>query len=481
MDATTERDAMTGNLPGAPSGDPRAVPRGFRFFLFASPQLALATLGLPIVIYLPAYYAGPLGLGLAATGLIFMIARFWDVFTDGFLGWAVDRYPTRWGRRRIWMIASTPLMAVSAIAICFPPAGIGTAYLLFWLVFIYIWWTLIHLCHIAWASELSDRYDERSRIQGKVLAVYFSGLLLVLTAPLLAGALIGDTSLEQKVRAMGLYTAVLLPLTVIASVLVARERPPPERGGAPPLGFLEGLRVAARNPALLRLLGVDMLAGLASGTASGLFVYVTAELFRLEGALTLAGITVDPGILLLVTFLGAFLGVPLWLRLSYRIGKHRAVAASAMLGICAFLYTLLMPKESFLWAALFYLLNGIGFGAAPFLDRAMLADVVDLDQSSSGEQRTGFFFALMSMTNKVGYALPVGLLFPALEFAGFDPNGGNRGAPLVWLAAMFVGVPILCKLGIIALTWNFPITRAKQEALRARIAAARQRGQREAP
>ena len=30
------------------------VPSGFRFFLFASPQLALATLGLPIVIYLPA-------------------------------------------------------------------------------------------------------------------------------------------------------------------------------------------------------------------------------------------------------------------------------------------------------------------------------------------------------------------------------------------------------------------------------------------
>ncbi|MFQ3595942.1 MAG: MFS transporter [Sphingomonadaceae bacterium] len=463
MDATVQRDAT--------ARDPRSVPRGFRFFLFASPQLALATLGLPIVIYLPAYYAGPLGLGLVATGLIFMIARFWDVFTDGFLGWSVDRYPTRWGRRRIWMIVSTPLMAICAIAICFPPAGIGPAYLLFWLVFIYIWWTLIHLCHIAWASELSDRYDERSRIQGKILAVYFSGLLLVLTAPLVAGAVLGDTSLEQKVQAMGVYTAVLLPLTVIASVLVARERPPPARGGSAPIGFLSGLRLAFRNPALLRLLGVDMLAGLASGTASGLFVYVTAELFRLEGALMIAGVAVDPGILLLVTFLGAFLGVPLWLRLSYRIGKHRAVAASAMLGILAFLYTLLMPKGDFLWAALFYLLNGVAFGAAPFLDRAMLADVVDLDQTSSGEQRTGFFFALMSMTNKVGYALPVGLLFPALDLVGFDPNGGNAGAPLMWLAAMFVGLPILCKLGIIALTWNFPITRAMQEALRARIEA----------
>lgn len=443
----------------------RDVPGGMRFFLFASPQLALATFGLPIVIYLPAYYAGPLGVGLAATGIIFMLARFWDVFTDGLLGWAIDRFPTRWGRRKVWMLLSAPLMAVSALAVCFPPEGAGAFWLLVWLVILYLWWTLIHLCHIAWAAELSDRYDERSRIQGRVLGVYFLGLLLVLTAPILLSALLGETSLAAKVEAMGLYSAVLIPLTVAAALMVARERPVPPPA-ANPLGFGEGLRIAARNPALLRLLAVDMLAGLASGTASGLFVYVTGELFRLEGTTTVGGMPLDPGILLLVTFAGAFLGVPLWLRLSYRVGKHRAVACAAMLTIAAFVYALLMPKGSFLWAGLFYLLNGIAFGAPPFLDRAMLADVVDLDQSQSGEQRTGFFFALMSMTNKLGYAFPVGLLFPVLAAVGFDPNGGNDANALRWLAALFVGVPIACKLLVIALTWNFPVTRERQEALR---------------
>jgi Na+/melibiose symporter-like transporter len=446
------------------------VPSGFRFFLFASPQLALATLGLPIVIYLPAYYSGPLGLGLATTGFIFMLTRFWDVFTDGLLGWAVDRFPTRWGRRKVWMLISTPLMVIGTVAICFPPKGSGAGYLLFWLTFIYIWWTLIHLCHIAWAAELSDRYDERSRIQSRVLAVYFSGLLLVLTAPILVGAIMGDTGLETKVHAMGIYAAVLLPITVVAAVFMAREKkPPPRRADERPMGFFEGLHLAARNPALLRLLAVDMLAGLAGGTASGLFVYVTTDLFKLQGALTIAGIALDPGALLIFTYAGAFFGVPLWLKLSYRVGKHRAVAASALLTVCGFLYTLVMPKGDFLAAALFYLVNGVAFGAAPFLDRAMLADVVDLDQTQSGEQRTGFFFALMSMTNKIGYALPVGILYPLLELVNFNPNGGNSGAPLMWLAAMFVGVPILCKLLIVALTWNFPITREMQAALRAQL------------
>jgi Na+/melibiose symporter-like transporter len=464
MDAEQRRQIRTAGMD--------AVPGGFRFFLFASPQLALATLGLPIVIYLPAYYAGPLGLGLAATGFIFMITRFWDVFTDGFLGWAVDRFPTRWGRRKVWMLISTPLMVIGTVAICFPPDGAGNAYLLFWLTFIYIWWTLIHLCHIAWAAELSDRYDERSRIQSRVLAVYFSGLLLVLTAPIAVGAIMGDTGLETKVRAMGIYAAVLLPLTVVASVFMAREKPPAPRAATErPMGFVEGLRLAARNPALLRLLGVDMLAGLAGGTASGLFVYVTNELFRLQGALTIAGVALDPGALLIFTYAGAFFGVPLWLKLSYRVGKHRAVSASALLTILAFLYTLVMPKGDFLAAALFYLVNGIAFGAAPFLDRAMLADVVDLDQTQSGEQRTGFFFALMSMTNKIGYALPVGIIFPMLDVIGFNPNGNNDPQAIAWLGAIFVGAPIMFKLLIIGLTWNFPITREMQEALRAQLQA----------
>jgi Na+/melibiose symporter-like transporter len=456
----------------APEIQPEApVPKGWRFFLFASPQLALATLGLPIVIYLPAYYAGPLGLGLTATGLIFMLTRFWDVLTDGLFGWAVDRFPTRWGRRKIWILVSTPLMAISALAICFPPEGAGAAYLAFWLFFIYIWWTLIHICHIAWAAELSDDYDERSAIQGRVLAVYFTGLLLVLTAPIVAGALIGESGLQQKLEAMGVYTAILLPMTVAACLLVARERPaPPRRPQGTETSWGDAMRLVVANPALLRVLGVDLLAGLSNGIASGLFVYVTAELFRLQG-MTVAGVPIDPGIFLLLTFVGALLGVPLWLRLSYRVGKHRAVAGSALLNIAAFATVLLIPPGAWGLFALFYLASGIAFGAPPFLDRAILADVVDLDRTKTGEQRTGLFFALMSMTNKIGYALPVGLLFPALALAGFDPNGANDPQALAALAAMFVGFPILCNLAIVALMWRFPIDREAQARLRASLGA----------
>ena len=465
------------DIPIARSAEPAlagkgAVPKGWRFLLFASPQLALATFGLPIVIYLPAYYAGPLGLGLTVTGLIFMFTRLWDVVIDGVLGWAIDRFPTRWGRRKVWMLVSAPLMAVSAIAICFPPAGSGAGYLLFWLFFIYIWWTLIHLAHIAWAAELTDDYDQRSSVQSKVLLVYFSGLLLVLIAPVVSGALYGEMSLPAKVQAMGIYAAVLLPLTVVASVFILPEPPIPTRiEGAPRMNWRQALALVFGNPALLRVLAVDMLAGLSNGIASGLFVYVTAQLVLLKGSFLVLGVSLDASILLLLTFVGSLIGIPLWLRLSYRIGKHRAVAASALLNIMAFIYVMLVPPGRFELYIVFYLVTGMAFGGPPFLDRAILADVVDLDQTRSGEQRTGLFFALLTMTNKMGYALPVGALFPALALVGFHPEGENTADALRWLAIMFGGLPILCNLGIIAMMWRVPIDRQAQSNLRAAIRA----------
>ena len=49
---------------------------------YAGLAVPLAALGLPLVVYLPPFYACPVGLGVCTVGIIFMIARFWDIFTD---------------------------------------------------------------------------------------------------------------------------------------------------------------------------------------------------------------------------------------------------------------------------------------------------------------------------------------------------------------------------------------------------------------
>ena len=49
---------------------------------YALPAVALAFLGLPLYVYLPAHYAELPGIGLAAVGAVLLFARLLDLLTD---------------------------------------------------------------------------------------------------------------------------------------------------------------------------------------------------------------------------------------------------------------------------------------------------------------------------------------------------------------------------------------------------------------
>ena len=99
----------------------------------------LAALGLPLTVYLPPFYEGPIGLSVGTVGIIFMVARFWDIFTDPLMGALVDRYPSKWGRRKHWIVIGIPILMLASWYVFIPSEGEKTAiYLAFWLFILYL-------------------------------------------------------------------------------------------------------------------------------------------------------------------------------------------------------------------------------------------------------------------------------------------------------------------------------------------------------
>ena len=83
--------------------------------------MPLAIIGYPLVVYLPPFYAGEMGMNMGLVALVLVLARFSDVITDPLIGTISDRWNTRFGRRKPWIFAGTPLVLIGTVMLFMPP------------------------------------------------------------------------------------------------------------------------------------------------------------------------------------------------------------------------------------------------------------------------------------------------------------------------------------------------------------------------
>ena len=424
---------------------------------FVSPGIPLSALGLPLIVYLPPFYAEEMGLGLSLVGTVFMITRFWDVLTDPVLGVLSDRVTTPLGRRRHWIILSVPILMICVYKVFMPEAPITGNYLLFWMLLLYVGWTLLSISHMSWGAELSSDYYERSRVQGwREFALVF-GMLAVLILPTILEQA-GGVNSETKVAAMGWFTIILFPITVAIAVSNVQERP---AALSSQLSFFKSTSALLKNKLLIRVLLADLMIGLTPGIVGSIYIFFVTYVMQVGQWSSL---------MLLLYFIASFCGVPLWMHLSYKLEKHRTFGVAKIYG-CVILASLLFVQPGNLWLyALVNILFGIESGSGAFLLRSIMADITDHDNWESGTQRTGLYYSLLTMTTKVGSALGVGMVYPILDWIGFAPGVENSTGTIEALKYIFICVPIPISLLAAFLIWNFPLDSTRQKELRRLLA-----------
>jgi len=447
---------MSEGQPGLSGQAGRAAPLSrWSLFAYSLPAAPIAALGLPLVVHLPTFYAQSMGLGLSLVGLIFMLARFWDVITDPILGVLSDKFETRWGRRRHWIVLSVPILMLSVYMLFMAEAPVSAAYLVFWLFCLYVGWTLLTISHLSWGAEVTADYHERSSVQGWRELLLLVGVVVVMALPVYLGY--GDEQKSERVAAMGWYVILLLPVTVAFAVWSVGERksPRPEH-----IGLRQAVTILVENKPLRYVLLVDLISGMSGGIVASLF------LFLAEDALKLGKFS---NILLLCYFLSGMIFIPLVLWISRKFGKHQTASASALLNAVTIPLILFIPVGSYFWAAAAWMVFGINMAAGPLLFRSLMADVADYDSVQSRQTRTGLFYALLASTNKIGGAVAIGLAYAALDMFGFDASHGahNTEAAIDGLRMVYIWPATVISFFCALILWKFPLGEAEQKANRA--------------
>jgi glycoside/pentoside/hexuronide:cation symporter, GPH family len=444
----------------APSATAAAAkPRGkWTLLAYSGAALPLSLAEIPIIVYLPAFYAQELHLNTGFVGIVFLVARLWDGLSDLLVGWLSDRSMFRFGRRKPWAVVGAPFLMLSTWLLCNPPKDAGLIYMCIWAVFFYTSFTAVKIPHISWGTELATDYLERSRVATYRETFTTLGYLLFAAAPLTF--LSDNPSLHDVLILLSVLTVILVPLTVIPLGLTVPDPLPLQRTET---HFFDELAQVMKDRVLIRFLLARFIFATEEGISQSLVI------FSFTVALQQSTNTFFWVILILQAT--TFCTLPLILRMARHVQKHWLLAGGVMLQGLAWGAVLLLPRvPSFATIALIWATVGLANSALMSMPNSILADIIDHGEVEGGERLSGSYVAIDNLIYKLGMALGVGVSFGLLALVHFDPTATVHGAAdILHIRVLGSGLPALLLIPAAMLFVTHPITKNMQRRLREQI------------
>ena len=360
------------------------------------------------------YYNQVLELPGTLAGLALFIALMFDAVTDPLAGSLSDNTKSRLGRRHPFMYASALPLALAFLGLFSPPAGLGQWGLFAWLTVFAILtrgaMTLYHVPHLALGAELTEHFDERTRIVA--YRQFFGTLGAAAVYAIGLGYFFSD---EQGGRlAVENYTpfAVTLGVLMLATIWYSAfgtqkevphlSEPPPKPKRNPLTQVFVDLGEGFTNRSFRWLFSGVLIVFIMAGVNGALDLYMfqyfweltSGEMFGLLMA-SIAGLLV-----------GVFLTTPL---LRYTSKIFGVLLGTAVWAICQVIPVALRLNETFPdngTDALFYTLLAFRFVQGVILQQAfiafgsMMADVADEHELASMARHEGIFFGAIAFSSK---------------------------------------------------------------------------------
>ena len=381
-----------------------------------------ATLPGLVLIY---FLTDTLGVAALLAGLLVTLAKVWDVLIDPVIGARSDRSLAATGSRRRFMVLGAVLLPVFFILTFAVPAGLPPIVSGIWVLLAFMAtataFSLFQVPYIALPAELSNGYDERTRLLSvRVVVLTLAILLFGAGGPSLRK--LGGDNEHLGYLIMAVVAGLVIGAGMLVSSRVARKATVPLDVARTSIAdnYRAGIAALKRSGPFRALLGTFALQGLATGLMLAGAQYVARWVLGDEGA-------VD--ILFASLIAPALLFAPVWQLIARRVGKERGfVIASTLFGVAA-LALLGMLAAPGPWIFVAVGLAGAGYAGMQSLPMAMLPDVISHDARAHGDGHGGTFGGVWTAGETTGMALGATVLTIVLAVTGYQ---STTGASFAW-------------------------------------------------
>jgi sugar (glycoside-pentoside-hexuronide) transporter len=408
----------------------------------------LSSLSMIYVIYFLTQIAG---LRPELAGLVQLIGRAVDAFTDPAMGRLSDLSRWKAGRRRpFFLIGAVPFGICYALLWVDLPDGSQLAMFAYYTtvyVGLSLGMTVLSVPYLALQPEMALGYDARTSLNtyrnvGSVIGV-FAAVSFRPAANALGGG-------EAGFALAGAVYGVAMALPWLAVYRATWERPD-FQSRKTTISLADGLRIIARHHSFRRLTGIYLCGRITMDIIGAmLIIYFTHVIGRTEDFE-----------LTMFLFLGTVLvSLPFWLRVARHFDKATLFIVGAIWWMATLTLILFAQPDWPRWLLLVFApLGGIGFAVVDLMPWSMLGEVVDEDDLRTGERREGIYNGSFMFLRKLGGTIAVALALGLLGLLGFEKGEQQNEQTLIAIRLLTSVVPAFFLLLSIWLARGYPLTR----------------------
>lgn len=375
--------------------------------------------------FLLKFYTDVMDVDAYVVGIIMMIARFVDAFTDVAMGRICDKSKmTPAGKFKPWIRRMCgPVAIVSFLMYQSSLSGLPKPAKIAYLFITYILWgsvfyTSINIPYGSMASAISENPDDRQslstfRTMGGVLA----GAIIMAVVPLI----IYNKENGNEVISGAKFTLVAGFCSVFAIICyllcyhltTERVRPEISQEQLKKNNIGKMLSNAFKNRALISIIVATIFMLISQLTIQQMANYVFPNYYGNAKIQSLSVVMMGGGMII-----AAVIAKPL----SKKFGKAEISVASNMVAgiVCVLLY-FIRPQNVWVYVALQFLC-WFGLGIFSMVVWALITDVIDYSEIKNGIREDGSVYALYSFARKLGQALTSGLSGALLSMIGYKKS-----------------------------------------------------------
>lgn len=412
------------------------------------------------------YLSNAVGLNTAVIGVLMMISKIFDGFTDIIFGNMMDRTKSRLGKARPWMLFGQIGVSLTLfLSFCIPDVGETMQYIYFFVFYTAynaIFYTINSISYSALAAKITKNSEERVQL-GSIRFIFATLTTLVISYTAM-GLVENFGGGAQGWRMVALIFALIALVVNTFSVLMVKEVPDDEETetkgenvSGEKIGFVESFKLLFKNPYFIIILAVYLVNYIYSGVTQGVGVYFMTYYMgdaSLLGTFSLVSLIPVMIILSLTPTLVKKCGSMWKMNIISRI-------ISLIMGIG---FIIAVMSKNLILMLVFAFFRNMAGGPLTGTLNAFVAETSDYTWRTQRKRIDGVMFSCSSVGVKVGGGLGSALLGLMLEVGGFDGTAAVQTAGAVnMIFVLYAVTPVIFGVILLLLVWRLKVEKANRD------------------